>query len=111
MINCHCLLINIDTFAASTDKLLLHERTEALSSSWLSKFLLIKFKLHSYGRRYYKDNSSLLKFWLILSGKVILNGMFRTFLKVPVFSCCCTVDSCHKTLMSGVKRKVGFKVD
>ena len=81
MINCHCLLINIDTFAASTDKLLLHERTEALSSSWLSKVLLIKFKEHSYGRRYYKDNSSLLEFWLILSRKVILNGMFHTFLQ------------------------------
>ena len=106
MINCHCLLINIDTFAESTDKLLLHERTEALSSSWLSKFLLIKFKeQYSYGRRYYKDDSSLLEFWLILPGKIILNGMFRTFLKVPVFSCCFTVDSCHKTQMSGVKER------
>ena len=99
-INCLCHLINIDTFAASTDKLLLHERIHALSSSWLSKFLLIKFKEHySYGR----NNYSVLEFWPNLSGNVILNGTFRTFLKVPVLSCCFTVDSCHKILMSGVK--------
>ena len=42
-------------------------------------------------------------FWPTLSGNVILKGMFRKFLKVLVFSCCFTVDSCHKTLMSGVK--------
>ena len=98
MINCLCHLINIDTFAASTDKRLLHERIHALSSSWLSKFLLITFKEHySYGRRYYNDNYSVLEFWPTLSGNVILKGMFRTLLKVPVF-CCFTVDSCHKTL-------------
>ena len=32
MINCQCLLKNIHTFAASTDKLLLQERTKAFSS-------------------------------------------------------------------------------
>ena len=104
MMNCLCHLINIDTLAASTDKRLLHERIHALSSSWLSKFLLVKFKEHySYGRRYYNDNYSVLEFWPTLSGNVILEGMFRTLLKVLVFSCCFTVDSCHKTLMSGLK--------
>ena len=32
MINCQCLLRNIHTFAASTDKLLLHKRTKVFSS-------------------------------------------------------------------------------
>ena len=57
----------------------------------------------TYGRRYYNDNYSVLEIWLTLSGNVILKGIFRTFLKVPVFSCCFTVDSRHKILMSGVK--------
>ena len=103
-INCLRHLINIDTLATSTDKLLLHKIIHALSSSWLSKFLLIKFKEHYfYACRYYNDNYSVLEFWPTLSGNVILKGMFRTCLKVPVFSCCFTVDSCHKILMSGVK--------
>ena len=71
MINCQCLLGNIDTFAVSTVKRLVHERTKALSSSWLSKFLFIKFKEHySYGRRYYKDNSSVVEFlaYLVRNG-------------------------------------------
>ena len=50
MINCQFLLININTFAASTDERLVHERTKAPSSSWLSKFYFIKFNENiSYG--------------------------------------------------------------
>ena len=98
VINCLCHLINIDTFAASTDVNFCYTRELCTF-----KFLVIKFKKHSYGRRYYNDNYSVLEFWPTLSGNVILKGMFRTLLKVPVLSCCFTVDSCHKTLMSGEK--------
>ena len=34
--------------------------------------------------------------------------MFRMFFKVPVISCCVTVDSCHKTLMSGLRKSLCF---
>ena len=87
MINCLCHLISIDTFAALTDKLLLHERIHALSSSWLSKFLLIKFKEHySYGRRYCNDNYSVLEFWPILSGNVNVSRVLESACVLLLYS-------------------------